>query len=167
MCKQKTQGKKVPCELTRGWNVQCVTSLSQAIHRMVMSLWVPYSPGSQTRLRHNTAVNPGHVREVKGDMSGLGSLGDQHGLRPPTGRNHQPNGTTELLIIYQTFLKDNMVQRAAHMGWVWFLLDFLASHCPSLTLHPWPQSTWPGTFSLLPSLDWANASSTSNSAKLE
>lgn len=53
------------------------------------------------------------------------------------------------------------------MGWGWFLLDFLASHCPSLTLHPWPQSTWPGTFSLLPSLDRANASSPSNSAKPE
>lgn len=103
---------------------------------------------------------------MKGGTSGLGRLGDQHGLRPP-GRNHEPNGTTELLIIYQTFLKENMVQRAANMGRVWFLLDFLASHCPSLTLHPWPQSTWPGTFSLLPSLDRANASSTSNSAKLE
>lgn len=84
----------------------------------------------------------------------------------PPGTNHEPNGTKELLIIYQTFLKDNMVQRAAHMGWVWFLLESWLHTAPvshsilghnqlGLELSP---------FSLL---DRANAFSTSNSAKPE
>lgn len=96
-----------------------------------------------------------------GDTSGLGSLGDQRGPRSQPNRNQElaRNDLSDLPEI-------EYGAKSSPHGPGQLLLDFLDSRCPGSPsiLGPSP----PGLgLSPQPLSDLANASSTSNSAKLE